>query len=365
MTLQKKTLIKKLSKKQDFYKQTKIKFNAFSVSSEMFIHQNEVNFSIQKFLEISLKISGNFRKILLLIGLMKFCLVLAENVEIYCGNSRYFSEDCTVGDIRLTEETEDVKFEGDQELRKSIVSFYIHSSTVDFVPEQLFQVFPKLQNLDVSHSDLGGIVDDYLLIEASPLKSLELKFNEIEEITEEAFKELILLESLSLSSNKLESLPENIFQNNTELKRIELDGNQLTRLPIDLFFHNINLQTINLRRNLIQELDENLFTECEELTNLLLSNNLLETLPSNIFMNNLKLNTVDLDENNIRKLDPQTFKELPNLAKLNLRENVCISQQYGFDVYIERAVRDLQACFNNQRYIFTTKRKYRRILKGD
>ena len=96
------------------------------------------------------------------------------------------------------------------------------------------------------------------------LTILDLSYNQIENISVIAFRNLSSLEKLDLSHNNLgelylfEETFSELFTNNTHLKVLNLSSNGLSYLPKDMFVSNRNLQSLNLSRNKFHQVTFNL-----------------------------------------------------------------------------------------------------------
>lgn len=135
-----------------------------------------------------------------------------------------------------------------------------------------------------------------LTINLKFLKKLNLSSNQINQIPDSVFKELIYLIELNLSNNKIEKISTNT-----------LKGLQ-------------NLQILNLKSNKIESIDDSSFDHLESLKILILSSNELST-QNDIFGQLNNLIYLDLSENKIKEISSNCYNGLWNLEVLNLEKN--------------------------------------------
>ncbi|XP_044012967.1 amphoterin-induced protein 2-like [Aphidius gifuensis] len=134
---------------------------------------------------------------------------------------------------------------------------------------------------------------------SSSVQVFDLADNQIKHLKEGAFYQvgLVNLHKLILRDCKIQDIDDNAFK---ELKiMIELD----------------------LSRNNIRELYPGTFNSTEKLRSLLLNNNYIKTLENNLFHNLLHLQTVDISNNNIDTIADKTFYNLPNFKAFKINSN--------------------------------------------
>ncbi len=104
------------------------------------------------------------------------------------------------------------------------------------------------------------------------------------------FNSLANLENLYLDSNEITNIPNGLFDNLISLKLL------------GLIFNKINLKRMSLCKNKIEfqeDIDPNIFKSLRKLTCLHLYNNQISILPEEIFKNLLSLKELDLANNHI------------------------------------------------------------------
>ncbi|GAA0785895.1 hypothetical protein GCM10008909_15320 [Hathewaya limosa] len=180
----------------------------------------------------------------------------------------------------------------------------------------------------------------------SKVTELNLGFNEISDIKEGTFDNIINVEKLSLTHNEIKSLPNNIFDKLTKLRNLDISENNLKDLPEELFKNLENLEELSIRECNIEELPDGIFKNLKNLRTLSLVGNKLSHIPKAIFeLNNLeslyisenmleelpkelsnlkKLRVIDSQHNFINKIDNEFYENIRknnNIKTLNLRDN--------------------------------------------
>lgn len=198
---------------------------------------------------------------------------------------------------------------------------------VKFLPTNFLRAFPELILVEVLSCSVSSVKNHFKGL--SKLRSLNLFANKIDQITSDAFVDLVRLERLNLGQNKIRSLGKNIFAKLLALKGLFLHSNEIASLLPDVFSSLVNVKEIFLQNNKIVSLDENVFEKLANLKDIYLRANKLENIPKDLFKNNLKLENILLDTNKIGFADANMFAHLRNLQLVNLKGNVCISKSYS------------------------------------
>lgn len=180
-----------------------------------------------------------------------------------------------------------------------------------------------LQVLDVSFNELRSLPEGSGISRLRRLQHLDLKFNNISEISGEALAGMVSLRVLDLSSNKLETLPHGMFAGSRELREIHLQNNSLFSLAKGLFHRLEQLLILDLSGNQLTSghVDAGTFTGLIRLIVLNLSHNALTRIDSRTFKDLFFLQILDLRNNSIGFIDDNAFLPLYNLHTLNLAEN--------------------------------------------
>ena len=146
-----------------------------------------------------------------------------------------------------------------------------------YLPNGIAKIFPNLERFYVASSRLK-FISRKNFIGFNKLKNLDLRFNEIEAIPEDAFIDLFNLEVLTVSGNLIKELPMNAFISMMELRYFDASDNE------------------------IKEFDDEIFSQSSKLAEILLENNKITNIKSRF----------------------QKF----NIGFIDLRDNVCIDSVF-------------------------------------
>lgn len=174
---------------------------------------------------------------------------------------------------------------------------------------------------DFSVNHLPVVPHSFLALCANSVTGLDLSYNRISKINENAFCNLTLLESLSLRSNLIFFVHKRGFVNLDSLQLLDLSDNRIEYLGGNTFYTAKNLRILNLARNNLRALSRDLFSKTA-LESVDLSGNLLNAMPSvSIGEVGETLRRLDLSNNHIEHLDSTMFADVPSLSTLNLSTN--------------------------------------------
>ena len=151
-----------------------------------------------------------------------------------------------------------------------------------------------MRNINGTDDTRNGLMT-LLIIRFSILQHLELSYNAIYEIDQEAFKGLYVLQSLEISHNLLINAPSISYVKNT-------------------------LQLLDLSWNNIISISKTYFDSCNHIDSILIARNQLSAIP-NIKEVSKTLQYLDLADNNISDTKPLNDIHLPKLKRLALSEN--------------------------------------------
>jgi len=199
-----------------------------------------------------------------------------------------------------------------------MVSFI--KSTVGFLPNQLFTIFPNLEILDLLEVKLTKWNRDFLK-NAKNLKRIWLAKNEIEELGDNSFLGASGLENLILHNNKITKISDKAFNGLAQLKSLEMQHNLMTSLNKNVFLSLKKLKELNLSHNMLRKVDENAFAGSNKIEFLNLDHNNITDLPANVFKGQTNLTVVYMQNNQIEKVSPELFTDCSNLMELRLDNN--------------------------------------------
>jgi len=189
-----------------------------------------------------------------------------------------------------------------------------------------------LLEIDVGYNHISGVVNSRTFAVNSALKTLNIRHNDIESVSSNAFSSVggSSLINLSLANNRLSVLPDPVFATLTGLENLFLSGNRLTNLTQPLFDNLSNLVRLLLANNRISHLDSTLFNSLSSLEQLSLENNELSFLPSSVFNRLISLRTLTLQGNRLSAVHLDVFFVQPTdqqssyprvISTLNLDRN--------------------------------------------
>ncbi len=169
---------------------------------------------------------------------------------------KYYGSDddrigCLVQSADLSSKTigTNFSFSGTQEQKQITLIKFSFIGRVAHLPRNLFEEFPKLNDLQIWNSDIQILRNNFFKPEFSKLQKLELNSDEIKIIDETAFKYLTNLKNIHLDRNKIKSLPAKVFQNNHKLKWIFIEYNKIKQIHPETFKNLNQLKEIYLWQN--------------------------------------------------------------------------------------------------------------------
>lgn len=154
----------------------------------------------------------------------------------------------------------------------SVIGFSMPSSSLNFFPLQVFELFQNLESIVFSRSRIP-VLESHVFANRHILRSVDIRDSNINSIQTGAFMNLVNLNSLFLSLNPISSLPRSIFDTLTSLRTLELFSTGISRLEANLFLNTRALNIINLQFNQIRHIDRNIFDSTQQLQELQLTGN--------------------------------------------------------------------------------------------
>ena len=161
------------------------------------------------------------------------------------------------------------------------------------------------------------------------LSKLVLRFNKINQIEPEVFKNAPNLKELDLGNNaNITSLPENLLQPLEQLQTLKLDGCGITTFENSTFEGNPHLKILDLSDNPLYFLKSYFFEHFKELEYLNLMNCKLNEIEWKSDVNlaslkalNLSIKNLVLDSNRFGVLNKDSFNYLTKLENLEISNN--------------------------------------------
>lgn len=126
----------------------------------------------------------------------------------------------------------------------------------NYLPSGLAKMFPKLERFYVASSRLKHIARKNF-VGFGGLKTLDLRYNEIQTIPGDAFVDLFNLEVLTISGNLIKMLPTNAFVSMMDLRYFDASDNEITEFDDEVFSMNSQLEEILLENNKINSINAN------------------------------------------------------------------------------------------------------------
>ncbi|KAM6908368.1 uncharacterized protein PEZ65_016656 [Lycodopsis pacificus] len=202
---------------------------------------------------------------------------------------------------------------------------------------------PTVSTLQLRHNNLFYIKAQFFQL-CMNITEIDLASNNIQNISEEAFRSLrgftILsltqnklpcvpaairnlptLQELDLSKNKIETLQCNDFTNLTKLRQLSLHQNSISALKECVFKDLIRLEVLKLQNNKISKLEGAFKIYLPNLKQLRLNQNILTAIKHGEFAGLQSLQNLSLNDNQINKLENGSFLGLRNLTDIQLNAN--------------------------------------------
>ncbi|KAK2582181.1 hypothetical protein KPH14_004538 [Odynerus spinipes] len=153
------------------------------------------------------------------------------------------------------------------------------------------------------------------------LRSLNLSYNELSNLSDARVSSLIGLTCLDLSDNLLKDVNVGVFRTLSELTRLHLRRNEIAMVHEDAFRGLDRLEFLDLSDNRLADLPDSALTPLYSLQKLDLSGNQLQVLGARWFESLDKLRELDVSRNGLAKAASGTLQPLPGLSVLRLAEN--------------------------------------------
>lgn len=182
----------------------------------------------------------------------------------------------------------------------------------------------RLKSLNLYGNQLKSIKQGIFTgMSRSRLEILDLSENELQDIADESFKELVRLQTLNLSANSLIQLSGKTFIGLQLVRRLYLCENDIYRLTEKTFEPLNSLELLDLVGNNLQTLSSQVFGGSgSRLKKLFLSRNSIASLPGDLFQLTPNIDYLSIAFNELTTLDPNLFSPLVNLKKLHLGHNL-------------------------------------------
>lgn len=137
----------------------------------------------------------------------------------------YQFKKCNAYDLVITSPEQTITSVNQNTEPSNYIGLIIQNQKVNFVPKNIAEFFPLLEELEISNSSL-------------------------EWIEQENIKELTDLTTLNLEKNELEILDEGLFKFNEKLETVKIRDNLLKFIHKDIFVYRTNLREIDIEQNI-------------------------------------------------------------------------------------------------------------------
>lgn len=135
---------------------------------------------------------------------------------------------------------------------QNVSQIWFWQGTLAYIPDGIGKLFTNLEGFFVSYVDRNlrlKLLQRRNFEDMPRLWYMDVKFNDIEWIDEDAFRELPNLQSLIIKNNKLKKLHKHTFARNPNLKLVDANSNQLEILHKELFNNNHLLESVSFKDN--------------------------------------------------------------------------------------------------------------------
>nr|XP_046919161.1 insulin-like growth factor-binding protein complex acid labile subunit isoform X2 [Dermatophagoides farinae] len=232
--------------------------------------------------------------------------------------------------------------------QSSIKILDLSHNNINAVVQGNFYCLDSLEILDLSDNNLSTGLPSAPFGKLSSLMKLSLARNKLNQLVPLIFHSLNSLEELDLSENPLSEIRSDELRGLPNLRLLNLNGCQLVRIDGFTFRELTNLEYLDLSDNHLKHLNRSSFEGLVNLRVLLLHRNSLTVLPDRIFAG-LNLNSLDLSKNLINPLTNCVFCQADAIKKLDISNNKITSFSAGLLEPISNSLEQL--CIDRNRYL--------------
>jgi Leucine-rich repeat (LRR) protein len=152
------------------------------------------------------------------------------------------------------------------------------------------------------------VIENERFVQAINLGTLDLSYNKIQRVYENAFIGLPELKVLELNTNQIQNLPMDVFAYLPSLKKLNLGGNHLISFDFSIVKHNLQLKNLRIDRNKITDVITSQ-QYSSNLTYIDMESNSLTSLPVENLPDCLNLQTLYINRNNLTEFAFESVKE--------------------------------------------------------
>ena len=231
----------------------------------------------------------------------------------------------------------------------------LEKNQIEKVSENAFRKVGSINALILAHNQIEKIENNTFVPISDHLLELELDYNNLgksnSRFLSEALQPLENLETLGLNGNYLKVIPDLTGLKN--IKEIRLEDNLIKKLlsrVSDKGRLPASLISLNLNNNYLKELNENFFIDLPSLEYLLLESNEIEYISQNAFKYLTSLKTLSLRHNNLNHIPSSAIFFLPNMLLLDLadqKRGISEIEDFAFDRIDDKIYFKLDLSYNN------------------
>ena len=207
---------------------------------------------------------------------------------------------------------------------QNLDTLILRNNRLKTLGRRLFRGSPKLRELSLSFNEFENISGDAFKDIGNALESLEISFGlKSPKFPETAIKPLQKLIWLALDNNAIDQISETSLYDQGELQYLNLEYNRLTSLPHNTLHQNVHKQLLDVRLsyNLIGEVRKGTFSALPRVQTIALTGNRIARIEEGAFRHMPQLATLMLSHNLLETIELRSFAVLDNLQKLELQHN--------------------------------------------
>uniref|UniRef100_A0A0K0FF06 Gp150 protein (inferred by orthology to a D. melanogaster protein) n=1 Tax=Strongyloides venezuelensis TaxID=75913 RepID=A0A0K0FF06_STRVS len=204
-----------------------------------------------------------------------------------------------------------------------VKNFSFRKNNITTIPPQI-RGYNFLQKLNLKNNNITEISKSDVLF-LSQIRIVDLSKNQIFKWPDYIYAITnpiqSLIEKLDLSQNKLRNLEINGFWHFPSLKNLNISKNRIYDIPGGVFRQLKNLELLDLSYNYLYKIERAYFSDLVGLKTMYLNNNNVSNISEAVFFLQKNLTLLDVSHNKLKGLDTQWTFELKNLKKLDLTGN--------------------------------------------
>jgi Leucine-rich repeat (LRR) protein len=181
----------------------------------------------------------------------------SQKEELEC-EFKYSDDDyaCFVKNLKIiTENTKITRVHGIHTepgmTSKSVTKLIIANQNMEYFPINIAEVFPGLQKVEVTSSNLRKISS----FVGQNLEWIKITGNKIEMVEGNSFTDSPTLNYIDISNNGITKIPKNVFDKNLELLEVNFSYNRLETINWAIFTVMTMLQTVDVSYNKLKQID--------------------------------------------------------------------------------------------------------------